>query len=158
MAKKRAQMTLEQRQRANAAMREWRRANPDKVAAARKRWHAAHPEKRRESRRKWKAANAEKVRIYKKAWRAANLDQIRAKLRAWRAANPDKRRENARRNRDAILSGPEQGCALSTGNELQTPPVRSSTSKSRRPRLAQYQRTSATMPLWKWCSPCSRVW
>ena len=79
----------------NAAQRQ-RDDNPEAAAAQVREWRKANRDKVNVSARAWADANPEARKAYLKAYRAANKDKITAKTLAWRAANRERWDEAAR--------------------------------------------------------------
>ena len=91
-------------------VREWKKANPEKVREHKRKWREknreklreqkqAHREKVRERKRKWRQANREKEREQERKRRQANPEKERERKRKWRQANPEKVREQQRKRR-----------------------------------------------------------
>jgi len=86
--------------------RDWKKRNPDKVAAQRHRSYYKDPEKKREASRKYAEANPKKVQKNARKWRRENQEYIkkyrkknRHRDRAYYAANADsiRQKKEARR-------------------------------------------------------------
>lgn len=98
---------------------EWRKRNPEKVAAANRKYREAHLDELAEYHRRMHAENAEERRAVQAVYREANREKIRAQQRAYAAAHPEKRRA-ARLRRwnltieqyDAMLEAQGGGCAI----------------------------------------------
>lgn len=85
------------KQCAKVNCREWRRANPEKVAAMNRSWREANPDQYREIYRNYWQANPDKKREKDRRWRRANPDKRAETERRWRRANPEKTSEHRRR-------------------------------------------------------------
>ena len=79
-------LTAEERR---AYMREWNKANPDKLREYHRRWEARNREQRREYQRRWLTQ--------RRVERHQTTEERRARSREWNKANPDKLREYHRR-------------------------------------------------------------
>ena len=79
----------------------WREANSDKLKEAREQWRESNPEKIAEYNKAWREKNPEKVAELNKVWRDKNPDKVRELSKAWRQANPDKVNESNRAWRKA---------------------------------------------------------
>lgn len=70
--------------------------------------------------RQWRAANAERVRANHRDWSQRNREHINARMRAWRRAHPDLNRTNIRSSMfrltpgqyEAMLEAQGGGCAI----------------------------------------------
>lgn len=96
----------ERKERAKAARKAWRLANPEKVRACLDRWKKKNPDKVMASLERWKLKNPEKVKAHNKAWREANPDKVLASVQRWKDKNPEKaaqhRKEWRERNPDKV--------------------------------------------------------
>lgn len=72
------------------ALREWRKANPNRVRDLARKYREASPEKYREYSRKWQSANPEKVRERDRNRYYSNLEKERERGRKWKADNIDR--------------------------------------------------------------------
>ena len=80
-------MTREER---NAYMREWNRANRDRINAERRAKHAENPEHQREYMREWKAKNKAAVAKHNRTYYERNPEKIKARAAAWYVDNPER--------------------------------------------------------------------
>lgn len=71
-------------------VKDWRKANPEKVRAIDRRRHAARPERSLIQGRRWRAENREKYLEQNRAWKSANPEKVRATARALYAKDPNK--------------------------------------------------------------------
>jgi hypothetical protein len=78
-----------ERQRRNAYMRAWNKANRERLNEERRAKHAANPEAKRAYMRTWKAANKDRVAEHDRRYYESNPDKL-AKARAWYEANPER--------------------------------------------------------------------
>ena len=78
-------------------LKEWKKANPERVKAQKRRWRERNREKLCERENERKKANREKVREQQRKWRQANREKVREQQRKWRQANPEKGREQQRK-------------------------------------------------------------
>jgi hypothetical protein len=62
-------------------VKEWREANPEKVAISKKKAREKNKEKYEAVNQRWREANPEKVKAYSKKWRDENPETARAKVR-----------------------------------------------------------------------------
>ena len=77
-------MTREER---NAYMREWNRANRERINAERRAKHAADPEKKREYMRLWKDKNKEAVAQHNRTYYGKNSERIKTRVADWYEKN-----------------------------------------------------------------------
>ena len=103
-------------------VREWKKANPEKVREQKRKWREknreklreqkqAHPEKVREQERKRQQVHPEKRREQKRRWRENNPEKVKAQKQRWRAKRKadeermrvarEKARERKQRYREA---------------------------------------------------------
>ena len=75
---------------ANARVREWEAANPDRVKNASKIRYSLAPEKIKARSIRYYADNVEKCRNRITQWNSANPDRVRAMKAAWRKKNKDR--------------------------------------------------------------------
>lgn len=71
------------------AKRQWKLANPEKVAAERRRYRTEHREQIAKSSAGWSAENCEKRAESIRRYCAANREKLAEKSRRYRAANPE---------------------------------------------------------------------
>lgn len=86
--------------------KEWKAANPDKVAANAKRYQQRNPAKVREKNRRYERNHRERLNEKRRKWKAENREHLRQYQNDRRAADPAKYQEYARqryaRNADEI--------------------------------------------------------
>ena len=97
LQKRKAEKVEEAKGRRRERLKEWKKANPEKVKAQKKRWRERNREKLREREKERKKANREKVREQQRKWRQANPEKAREQQRKWRQANLEKGREQQRK-------------------------------------------------------------
>lgn len=117
--------TLEQNR---AAVSEWQRKNPDKVAAKAARWRAAHPDKVAAQAAKLKAAYVPHPRpVPEGTWKSRNPDKVRAEAARYRERHKDeiaarlrlaRQRQRQLRREWISLHGPCRECGGSERLEV----------------------------------------
>jgi 5-methylcytosine-specific restriction endonuclease McrA len=78
------------RDKINAASSAWRKANPDKHLAAQRARYKANPDKANTATYAWRKNNPDKVKAGKRAWYRNNSDKVITANRKWERANQDK--------------------------------------------------------------------
>ncbi len=89
---------------------EWKRNNPDKVAAQVKAWAKNHPERRKITIQRFKKNNPAKLTEYCRRWRETHREQYRSIDRAYRTKN---RVATRQRGKEAYENNPERYRAYS---------------------------------------------
>ena len=93
-------------------VREWKKANPEKVREQKRKWREKnreklreqkqpHREKAREKERRWEEKNREKLQERERERKQAHREKARERQRKWRQAHPEKWREQKQRYRQA---------------------------------------------------------
>lgn len=83
---------------------DYRKANPEKVAAKNARYSLAHKEEIAARARAWQKANPEKAAARLQAWREANPEYVLERQRKWREAHPEYDREWKKQNPEKVAA------------------------------------------------------
>ena len=101
LQKRKVEKVEEAKGRRRERLKEWKKANPEKVKAQKRRWWERNREKLRKRENERKKANRDKGREQQRKWRQANPEKGREQQRKWRQVNPEKEREQQRKWRQA---------------------------------------------------------